>query len=390
MADTPKGGILTTEASASPIRPFAALTYVQEKFGVSIWTQLRQILALALGSGKLTAEEYFHFALFRPELTKDQRRAYISRAQSLAVNRRLNPDGLENHGALLKDKVLTERLFGALGLPVGKTRAVYSRSAAYGTLRTLSDRRDVLGFLNSPEATPCFGKPTGMSRSVGTVAIVGRSDTGALILGDGHEVTPETLADEIVEKFPKGYIFQDLITQCPEMIRIAGDAVSALRIVTVSDTDGPVVLYAKIRLAAPHSMPANNRECIDVAIESNTGVIVDAHYGVGQLTKGKAEYSTTMAQKLKGYEIPDFARAVEVCLAAHRVVRDHGIIGWDIALSDNGPQIIEANTSPHHFAYQGAFDKGFMSPETRARFDHLQTIAEEKVAARQAERDAKA
>jgi hypothetical protein len=390
MADKPKGGILTTQASVSPIRPFAALTYVQEKFGVSIWTQLRQILALALGPGKLSAEEYFYYALYRPDLTKDQRNAYISRAQCLTVNKRLTPEGLENHGALLKDKVLTETLLGALGLPVGKTRAIYSRSHAYGMLPTLSARAEVLGFLKSPEAVPCFGKPTGMSRSVGTVAIVGRSDGGALVLGDGKEVTPEALADEIVEKFPKGYIFQDLITQSPEVIRIAGTAVSSLRIVTVIEPEGPAVLYVKFRMAAPGAMnDANGRVNIEAAIDPRTGIITAAHHGIGLMTGGKADLSTTGAQKLIGYELPDFARAIEICLAAHRVVGDHGIIGWDVALSDKGPLINEANTSPHHVGYQLSHDRGFLSPDIKNRLDRVQAFAEEKAEARKIEREAK-
>lgn len=48
----------------------------------------------------------------------------------------------------------------------------------------------------------------------------------------------------------------------------------------------------------------------------------------------------------KDYKIPFLKEAVQLCIRAHRVFYFNFIIGWDIAITDNGPVIVEANEKP--------------------------------------------
>ena len=47
-----------------------------------------------------------------------------------------------------------------------------------------------------------------------------------------------------------------------------------------------------------------------------------------------------------GYPLPFLKDAVDLCIKAHRLFYFNYIIGWDVAITDNGPLIVEANEKP--------------------------------------------
>ncbi|HEY9114844.1 MAG TPA: sugar-transfer associated ATP-grasp domain-containing protein [Bacteroidales bacterium] len=48
----------------------------------------------------------------------------------------------------------------------------------------------------------------------------------------------------------------------------------------------------------------------------------------------------------EGYKIPYLNESVELCIKAHRLFYFNFVIGWDIAITDDGPIIVEANEKP--------------------------------------------
>jgi hypothetical protein len=71
--------------------------------------------------------------------------------------------------------------------------------------------------------------------------------------------------------------------------------------------------------------------------------------GVGRqdIIKGGEEFTEHPDSKmtLEGFEIPFYKEALELVKKA-TVVLPNRIIGWDIAITNNGPVIIEGNESP--------------------------------------------
>lgn len=50
--------------------------------------------------------------------------------------------------------------------------------------------------------------------------------------------------------------------------------------------------------------------------------------------------------KFENFKIPYFKDAVELCIRAHSLFYFNFIIGWDVAITDSGPLLIEANENP--------------------------------------------
>ena len=72
--------------------------------------------------------------------------------------------------------------------------------------------------------------------------------------------------------------------------------------------------------------------------------------------------------------MPDWARAVELCREAHTSFPGHGIIGWDVFLTDAGPILNEANASPGH-VYQVAAQRPLLNPDLRPAYERARDFA---------------
>ncbi len=58
-----------------------------------------------------------------------------------------------------------------------------------------------------------------------------------------------------------------------------------------------------------------------------------------------------------GYKVPMFSQAVELVEKAAEVVPEIRYVGWDVAISENGPVIIEGNCFPGVFQKKAGFSK---------------------------------
>jgi len=74
--------------------------------------------------------------------------------------------------------------------------------------------------------------------------------------------------------------------------------------------------------------------------------------------------------------IPHWDEVLRMTAEAHRVLPKFGVIGWDIAITPEGPLIIECNANPHHMLYQLATGKGIHNPDFAEVFDRVAARAD--------------
>ena len=86
-----------------------------------------------------------------------------------------------------------------------------------------------------------------------------------------------------------------------------------------------------------------------VPINEKTGVI--EYPAVDKLKNVYYEHPMTHT-KIVGFKVPKYKEAVETALKASKVVKEVRYVGWDIAITDKGPVIIEGNEYPGHDIYQ--------------------------------------
>ena len=141
------------------------------------------------------------------------------------------------------------------------------------------------------------------------------------------------------------YIIQERILQHPELNRLCSTAVNTIRLVTlITPNEEIIAVRAGLRIGREGSCVDNcAKGGIFVGIDLNTGKLMKK--GIIKPPHGKIVYQQPdNGVVFEGFEIPFFKEAVEMAKELHsKLYRIHSV-GWDIAITPNGPTFIEGNS----------------------------------------------
>lgn len=138
-------------------------------------------------------------------------------------------------------------------------------------------------------------------------------------------------------------IFQERINQHPLMSMLNPHSTNSLRIVTVNQS-GNLALFATICRIGTKDSAERDNTCqggIGVGVNDD-GTLME--YGVrkpqyGGLVKKHPDTGVDFST----FRIPYYKEAIEKAFEAHRLFPDIRSIGWDVAITEEGPIFIEGN-----------------------------------------------
>lgn len=139
------------------------------------------------------------------------------------------------------------------------------------------------------------------------------------------------------------FLYQRRIFQHPEMDRLNPAAVNTIRIVTINENGNPYLFAAILRVGTKKSGCADNT--------SAGGIALGIHEDGSLFEQGmqKPQYGTMCKVHpdtgvvFATFKIPYYKDAVEMVCRAHRFFYNVRSIGWDVAISETGPVVIEGN-----------------------------------------------
>ncbi|MFK7874299.1 MAG: sugar-transfer associated ATP-grasp domain-containing protein [Paracoccaceae bacterium] len=353
-------------------KPPAAHTLVKiaREYGVSPMRQLREMIALNRGPGKLALHEYVSTGAFDPDIAMADKKQYVGRTGSYLLNKAANNFDLTVSRGFVRDKALFTQLLHSVGIAATKTQALIHPQRGLGTIPCLKGREDVVDFLASRAVFPIFGKPVEGSGSIGSSLIQSvDASQGRLRLGNGQDVDLNAFAQELIADYPEGFILQSAIDQHSDLTRVIGTAIGTLRVVTLRDHTGIKPLYTLWKIPSPDAMSDNywqNGSMIaDVTIDGQVG---HCARGTGPNYHSLQRHPVSEIQ-FSNVRIPFWDKVLNTACAAHAVFPEFGVIGWDIALGQDGPIVVEANDNPYHALYQTATRRGARNPTMLAKFE---------------------
>lgn len=349
------------KAAKSPASPL--IVQVARKHGVSPFRQMREMFSLKRGPGKIDAPEYYAFNLYDPEIPMSEKRTFVGEKGSFHLNKALSPADFTRIRAFLRDKVMYTELIRQLGFRTTETQAAASPIRKFGAIPALNDAAAVEMFLRCDARYPVFAKPCEGSGSIGSALIKG-VDGDDLVLGNGSKTSIAAFCDEVFRDYPDGFVFQTALVQHDHLTRIAGPAVGSVRVVTVRRSDDPELLYTLWKLPSPSAMSDNFWQAGSMLalVDSACGQILACHAGTG-LDRKQVDAHPTTDEPIIGQKIPFWEETCEMARDAHALFPEIGLVGWDIAITAEGPAIIECNCNPHHVLYQLASGKGIRNAE---------------------------
>ncbi len=146
-------------------------------------------------------------------------------------------------------------------------------------------------------------------------------------------------------------ILEETVVQHPKMAELHPDSVNTVRIATILGTKAEGIVYAFLRIG--------NGKVMDNVDTGGMAARVDL--GSGKLMTPAADKQGNVYEKhpltgtvVRGFQLPYFEEAKDLCLEAMRVVPQVRYIAWDVALTAAGPTLIEGNSFPSHAVPQFA------------------------------------
>lgn len=140
------------------------------------------------------------------------------------------------------------------------------------------------------------------------------------------------------------FIFQNVIQQHEALNKLNDSTVNSIRVITVRGLSGKIgVLTAYLRLGTVKDSVVDNNAAggLGVSVDDN-GVL--GKYGFYISSFGtKAEKHPISNAVFEGYQLPYWNEVKDLVEKAHKQFYHMQSIGWDVAITPNGPILIEGN-----------------------------------------------
>lgn len=247
--------------------------------------------------------------------------------------------------AVLKDKWIFSQLCEAYGLSIPHTFCLVNNG------RVFSKELNGLDSLLDKDYDVMI-KPVDGSCGIGIIHL--RSEKGQLIV-KGKIISLEQLKDLL--KNGRYLIQQFINTQHEGMTKLYPNACNTLRITVAREGDRTRILGCMCMLGA-HGTDCSNWHFGGVSVNLKEDGTLDK-YGYCKIDKKVTEHPDT-GVIFEGYRIPYFDEAIALAKRATECFYGFCSIGWDVAITADGPTLIEGNDDWGIVAHQMVEDRGWL------------------------------
>ena len=310
----------------------ARSTLQARKTSRSFLLQLLDQLRIYVGSGVMPATYYIFSLAEKP--TVRHARSYLKRAETKGLIYHLIKERMPPSSSL-NDKAAFEARCRSGGLPVVPTIAIARDGELFGTS-------------NLPERD-LFIKPVDGKGGRGAERWEWMG-SGGFRSADGQEVTTAELRELILRRSHRStLIIQPRIANHHSLKSLNCGALATIRVLTCLNEDGePEIIGAAFRMPMRPGSIVDNLHAggITAAVDPETGKLGRATNLGKDGRVGWLDNHPVTGATIAGRELQWWSDVVELALRAHRDFNDRLFVGWDIAVSENGPILIEGNGAP--------------------------------------------
>ncbi|MBW8637492.1 hypothetical protein K1W69_09855 [Hoeflea sp. WL0058] len=195
-----------------------------------------------------------------------------------------------------------------------------------------------------------FVKPGDQIGGAGAFLLEWREDT---LFIDGRKSTSEELK-HLSDGVRTGYVISEKIAQGDWSAQFFSETLNTIRITTGTSARGHKVCFiaATFKVGVSETVPTDNfkggRGGWACGVDLETGELDRlVHYDDAIGARVEADEHPESGARVTGETIPDWPFVKETVSRLAGLLPHPGIVGWDIALTPNGPMVVELNTAPH-------------------------------------------
>ena len=341
---------------------YSRIKSVSDKSDKGIYVVLKDFSELRK-KNKLSFQEYDHYKLANrnPEF----RKTFLPYAKAEEYWEILNP---KKYACLARDKYIGHCLLESVGIPTSNLIAYYNPEGASTTGKVVINYDEIADllitsgyntFVIKPASDSAHGEGVIICRELiknGKELIIRKTDGSKIGLRQLLRDTP--------------LLFETLIYQTAEFASFNKTSLNTVRIMTALYPDHTVRVFAgflKIGRIGSDVDNAGSGGNIDCGVNVETGQL----YNTVQFNSWddiiKIKEHPDSKVKLEGYYIKDWNKIKERLQYFQGLIPQLKTIGWDVAITDDGPVIVEINnwwdTTGQEF-----IDRGW-APEVKDCYD---------------------
>lgn len=195
-------------------------------------------------------------------------------------------------------------------------------------------------------------------------------------------IDEDSIRTYLKNKVDKGeFVLEELISQHPDMASFNPQSVNTVRIMSIVNNQGDVDLLGAIfRMGNGHFVDNYSSGGLIASVDMITGVVDSLGKTKVTIKQEGFEFHPCTHQRIKGFQIPFWAETIEMVRELAALNSGLRSVGWDIAITNNGPELIEGNRfwDVHLFQVPGNkgklekilpyIDKRVLLPVHRIRF----------------------
>lgn len=286
--------------------------------------------AFTHGKGGRTAEETLEtYLLYGIDRKSAKLSDYILQEEFFPLQGKRKPD----YCHILDNKIFTLVYLGARGVSVSHILGQVNGSGLFVSMDN-TVRQNFVDWLQAKNG-PVFCKQPDGYRGL-TCFVLEPSP-------EGFRKNGELITNEQLTALSPHLQVEQVITQHPDLNRLYSTGVSSFRIVTASDGKRQHFLSGYCLVGCGGNRISNaNAGGIMVPFTPDGEL---GEFGVRELKYGGGKFyeHPDTHVRFAGFRIPFFREMQELAVHAHSMMDGIGSIGWDLAVTPDGPLIIEGN-----------------------------------------------
>ena len=254
-------------------------------------------------------QEYFHFGFYKK--SAEDKKSYFT--LKLYRKRRAEYSKPDYESVIFEDKFIFSKVFHEF---YGRESFLLSKSA---------DKQSVIDFIK--RVKKFVYKPLTACEGIGVKS---------------YALSNYKNAESLYESLPKtDAILDEWLNQSPDMAKFYNGGVNCIRVYTFIHDNVFRFVDAKVSFGI-------GADIVNATLDSSVFGLVDVNTGI--ITSDLADYNLVVYKEhpithftAKGTQLPRWNEVLDLAKKAAYVVPQVAYVGWDIAITDKGPVLIEGN-----------------------------------------------
>lgn len=310
------------------------------------WSYFRILTEYNAARKKLgiNLHEYFIYRIYDSQMPAQFRSRFMSGVNRDAFLKVLNP---ADYILLARNKYVTKIIFKSLGIPTPEILFLYDPQAGLESTFVVNNSESAVRRLLEIKSKPFVVKVIEGShgRDVNVYAGFGVTEDGFRAF---HVSGVEHSLSQMLDFAGKGYklLVEEKVEQTLAFSSLNQSSVNTIRMITRLHPDGTAdLIAATLRVGRKGRWVDNASRGGNVMAQVNyeTGRLYNINSFIDYRTSEPVTHHPDSGVSLAGFVVEDWPAIMETVLGFQRKVSWLKAIGWDIAITDSGPVVIEIN-----------------------------------------------